>query len=104
MRALILVNGVPRMQDLSASSIYDDYISIVSGTPANGNQLQGPVTSGTSITLPNSGTYTGNELQVYLNGSRVEKVVDYTWLGSGTRTQISFTFDLQINDRVRFIV
>jgi len=104
-RFLRIINGMPRMADESSSpSIYDEYIDIVaSGAGANEIDVDDGET-GDPITLPDSGTYEGNELEIYLNGNRMEDVADYNWLGSGTRTQISFTFDLEVGDRVRFRV
>ena len=90
--ALKLVSGAPRMVALTASpSIYDQYIDVAS-----------PISTGTAVTLPNSGSYTSSELEVYLNGIRIDNVLDFNYVGSGTRTQISFTFDLIVNDRIRF--
>lgn len=99
-KALVLVNGIPRMQNTFASSytIYDKTITIVSGTPGS-NELQYPVVAGTDITLPNSGSYTGDQLQVFLNGVRVDDVLDYNHVSS---TQIEFLFDLQVGDLIRF--
>lgn len=88
-----LVNGVPRHQDETTVSIYDQ-IYTVSGT----------ITTGTAITLPSSGTYSSSELEVRLNGQRLEPIYDYNYVGSGTRTQISMTFDLVDSDRLRFRV
>lgn len=91
--ALKLVNGVPRMVNLAAS-IYDETFV----TPST-------ITAGTPITLPNSGTYTGIDLEVYFNGAKMTVIYDYNYVGSGTRTQISMTFDLVAGaepDLIRF--
>lgn len=102
---LRLVNGQPRsFAEASVVTIYDQSLSVVSGTAANSNQVQGPVNSGTSVTLPQSGTYTSAELQIYLNGDRLEPVFDYTYVGSAPRTQVQFTFGLVVGDRVDFRV
>ena len=92
---LRLVNGVPRQVDEGASvTIYDETYDVV-----------GTVTTGTSIALPAGGTYQGDELEVRLNGVRLESVVDYNYVGAGpTRTQISMTFDLFAPDALRFRV
>lgn len=89
--ALKLVNGIPRMVNL-AGSIYDETYTVPNG---------GLIT-GTNITLPSSGTYVGAELTVFLNGQYMQPVVDYTYVGSGTKTQIAFTFDLLEGELVRF--
>lgn len=99
---LRLSNGVPRSFDESASlTIYDQSLTVVA-SGAGANQINGPVTAGTSVTLPGSQTYTSAELQIYLNGDRLEPVFDYTYVGSPLRTQVQFTFDLVVGDRVDF--
>lgn len=99
---LRLSNGVPRSFTGAASvPIYDQSILIVvSG--ATGNQLNGPVTAGTSVTLPAAQTYSSAELQIYLGGDRLEPTIDYNYVGSGARTQVQFTFDLLARDRIDF--
>lgn len=106
MAKLALINGIPRMTAESGSPIiYDEYLDVVVSGASGPNQInQASATTGTSITLPVSGTYIGLELEVYLNGTRVEDVIDYNFVGSGTKTQVAFTFDLVASDRVRFRV
>lgn len=89
-RYLTLSNGIPHAIE-NAQSIYDETTHIAA-----------PVSTGTPITLPAGGTYTGDDLEVYLNSFRMEDVVDFNWLGSAPRTQISFTFDLVVGDDIRF--
>lgn len=102
-KVLSLVNGIPRMVDESGSpAIYDVNILVVSGTPADQYELQGPIDTGTPITLPESKTYLGEELEVYLNDIREDELIHYNQVGSGTKTQISFLFDLIVGDRIRF--
>lgn len=102
--ALVLTNGVGRMTSIQPL-IYDQSIEIVA-SGATGNQLVGPITSGTAITLPASGSYTLNansvaNLQVYLNGDRVEQTFDWTTSGAGpTFTAIQFTFNIVVSDRI----
>jgi hypothetical protein len=90
---LSLVGGVPRSISESASvPIYDQPMTIAA-----------PTTAGTSVTLPASGTYNGEELEIRLNGQRMEALYDYNYVGSGTaKTQVQFTFDLAIGDRLDF--
>lgn len=101
---LRLVNGIPRsFEEAAAGTIYDDYIEVVASGASGPNQINvGSATTGTPITLPNGGTYLNSDLQVFLGGDFVEDSFDYNYVGSGTRTQISFTFDLEVGDRVRF--
>lgn len=87
-----LQNGVPRAAAETADpTIYDQGVDVAS-----------PITAGTSVTLPSSQTYTSAELEVYLNGTRLESVQDYTYVGSPPRTQIQFTIDLVVGDHYRF--
>jgi len=98
-----LVNGILRSFDETGGSvaIYDEALDVVSGSPGPG-QITGPVTAGTNITLPLSQTYTSEELEVRLNGIRLESVIDYNYVGSPPRTQVTLTFDLVIGDRIHF--
>lgn len=96
-----IVNGVLRSFEESGSpTIYDRTISIVA-SGAVSPDLNGPVTSGTNITLPSGQTYTGDELQVYLNGLRLDDVLDYNTTSS---TQIQMTFNLEAGDKLRFYI
>lgn len=89
---LRLVNGIARMTTSPvASEVYDQTLSVV-----------GTTTAGTSITLPSSGTYIGADLKMELNGQTLTSVIDYNYVGSGTRTQIQMTFDLIAGDKLRF--
>lgn len=102
-KKLALVSGVPRMVDEAiAPDIYDSYLDVVEGTASTNEVSESNATTGTPITLPDNGTYVGDELEVYLNGNRLEDLVDYNYEGTQPRTQVSFTFDLIAEDRVRF--
>lgn len=103
---LRLSNGVPRSFDESSSlPIYDERLTIVAGAPVDSNEMTGPVTAGTNVTLPDSGSYTGLELQIYLNGDRLESVADYAYVGgSPPRTQVQFTFGLVVGDTIDFVI
>lgn len=91
---LRLIGGVPRLADEAAGvAIYDETYSV-----------GGTITTGTPITLPSSGTYNSDELEVRLNGQRLESVVDYNYVSTPPRTQVSFTFDLVLGDSVNFRV
>lgn len=99
---LRLSNGVPRSFNEGASvTIYDQSLTVVP-SGAGANQINGPVTAGTNVTLPGSQTYTAAELQIYLNGDRLEPIFDYSYVGSPLRTQVQFTFQLEVGDRVDF--
>lgn len=88
--------------EASTVPVYLQYVQLVSGAPANGNELTGPISASTNITLPASGTYLGDELILTLNGSYLEPGFDYNYVGTGTRTQVSMTFDLVVGDRLDF--
>lgn len=99
---LKLINGVPRMTLIpSTTPIYDQSLLLVSSSPSSG-QILGPITTGTNISLPSAQTYNSSELEVYLNGDRLESVFDYNYVGAIPRTQIAFTFDLIVGDRIDF--
>lgn len=104
---LALVNGVPRQSVLPGTTlIYDQSITIVTSGATPPSSLNGPVTTGTAITLPASGSYTLNansiaNIQVYLNGERLEQVFDWSTSGAGpTYTAIQLTFQLEVGDRL----
>lgn len=89
---LRIINGYPRLSPESgAETIYDQSVTLVS-----------PVTAGTNYTLPASGTYIGDELEVYLDGQVLDSGSDYNFVGSGTKTQVQFTFNLLAGDNIRF--
>jgi hypothetical protein len=94
--ALKLVNGVPRMREVSnaGTGIYDD--TYVVGP--------GGLTASTAITLPNGGTYDDSDLEVFIGGQFLEPGgVDYNYVGSGPdRTQISFVENLLEGERIHF--
>lgn len=102
---LRLVAGQPRsFAEGGSTTIYDQPLTVVlSG--AGANQINAPVPAGTVITLPASGTYTAAELEIRLNGMRLEQLYDYNYVGAGpTRTQVTLTFDLAVGDRLDFRV
>lgn len=92
-KVLRLSNGVARgFQDGSSITIYDEYVTIgVGGLAAN-----------TAITLPLSQTYTADELEVYINGQRADVLIDFNYVGSAPRTQITITFALFEGEIIRF--
>lgn len=85
------------------SSIYDQRTDVVA-SGATGNQINGPVTPGTNVTLPSAQTYNSSELQIYLNGQRLEVTNDWNTVGSIPRTQVTFVDTLQVGDAVDFII
>lgn len=100
---LRLTNGVPRsFAESGTPTIYLQPLDVVA-SGAGANQINGPVIAGTAVTLPASGTYTSDELIVTFNGQYLDPTFDYNYVGGGpTRTQVSFTFDLKVGDRIDF--
>lgn len=102
MAKLALINGLPRMTTESSSVSIQDSSFLVVSSGASGlyEKNEADCTSGTPISIMGM-SYTGDELEVYLNNTRLEDVIDYNWYGYGTKTQITFTFDLKTSDRIR---
>ena len=93
-KVLILVNGRWKLSevDVSSTSTYQE------------SHSPGYVEALTPITLPNSGSYEGSELQVFLNQA-LQRVGDhYNYVGTGTKTQIAFTSDILETDIITYIV
>jgi len=103
-RALSLVNGIPRMIDVSAGTVttYDETLLVVSSGAGAGEINVSDAEASDAITLPNSGNYEDVELQVFLNGKLINVTTDYDYVGSGTRTQIALKFDAEVDDIIRF--
>lgn len=99
MAKLELVNGLPRMTaEAGSPTIYDETLLVVS-SGASAGEINGPITAGNPITLPTGKTYTGDELEVYLDGDRLKPVFDYTYDSS---TTVAFTFEIKVGDVLRF--
>jgi hypothetical protein len=98
-KKLALVSGIPRMTDESASpAIYDQNLLVVA-SGAGAGQINGPISAGTSVSLPSGQTYSGAELEVYIGPDRLRPVLDYAYASS---TQVQFTFQLVAGDNLRF--
>ena len=80
-KTVVLVDGKLRARSPYRASL------VVVASGATGDQVNvGDADNGDIITLPSSGSYTGNELLVLLNGSILEAGVDYTFTSSTTIT------------------
>lgn len=96
---LRLSSGVPRSFAESGSSappIYNESYSVGS-----------TLTTGSPLTLPNSGAYTVvssvTSLNIFLNGQKLIFTTDWNTNGAGPNyTAVSFTFDLLTGDVVEF--
>lgn len=83
---------------------YEEPIVVVSGAPADDNEITGPVAAGTNIKLPTNSrngdiqeSYEVGEadLVLFLNGARLKVDDDYTEVSS---TEFSMTFELTVGD------
>lgn len=92
---------------------YEESLSVISGSPANSNEITGPITAATNITIPyNSRNSDIQEvyvvgdatLGVYLNGQRLTVGFDYTEVGSAgsLSDQIQIQIGLIIGDVLIF--
>ena len=87
----------------STVTIFDSFYSVVASGASGAHQInESQVTNGTAFSLPESGSFTGNELQVWLNGALIMVSESYSYVGSGTMTQISLSFDGKAGDTIRF--
>ena len=99
-KVLTLVNGIPRLVDESATPvIYDEVLEVVASGASGDNEINGPISAGVLVALPDSRTYVGDELEVYLDGDRLKPIFDYNYSSS---TQVAFTFELKVGDIIRF--
>lgn len=100
---LALINGLPRMVDEAVlPDIYEEYLTVVSsGAGANEINLS-DVEQNDLITLPNSGTYAGNELVFSYNNTQLTKNIDFEHVGSGTKTQVKLLFKCSVGDTLVF--
>lgn len=95
------------------TNVYDEKMIVVSGAPADDNEITGPVTASTVITIPlDSRDLNVQEqyivgaglLAVYLNGQLLELGLDWSEIGlSGSLSStITILQDLEIGDRLIF--
>ncbi|CAB4125806.1 hypothetical protein UFOVP53_236 [uncultured Caudovirales phage] len=94
---LRLVNGVPRSFSESGTvPIYNQSYTVAA-----------PLTTGSPLTLPSSGSYTVTSgvtsLNIFLNGQKLIHTIDWNTSGAGpTYTAVVFTFDSLVGDIVEF--
>lgn len=83
------------------AAVYDATLTLVASSPGAG-QIIGPITAGTAVTLPGSQTYNSTELNIFLNGQKLDAVVDYAYVGSVPRTQVTFVENMVVGDQLEF--
>ena len=100
MAKIELINALPRMAAESggAVTIYDETLKVVA-SGAGAGEINGPITAGVPVTLPNAQTYTSNELEVWLGTDRLAPLFDYTFDSS---TTVAYTFEIKVGDVLRY--
>lgn len=99
---LKMVAGIPR-QTASVQSYSTPYQTtlLVVASGATTGQINGPITAGTAVTLPNSQTYSSTELLIALNGQLLAQTTDYTLTSS---TSVTFVNNLVVGDLIEFTI
>lgn len=91
---------------------YDEVLLVVSGAPANSNEVTGPVNAGNNVTLPTNsragaapGTYVVGDgrLMISLNGLEWSYNDDFLEVGSpgSTSTQVTTQILLEVGDKLK---
>jgi hypothetical protein len=94
-------------------TIYEEVLTVVAGSPANDNEVTGPISSGTNLTLPYdshffnavNGYIVGKaDLEVYLNGQRLRLGADYTEVGPNNTQSVTIQIqqNLVVGDELLF--
>jgi hypothetical protein len=99
--------------DILEAPVYEEPIAIIAGVPSTDNELQGPISAGTVITLPTNsrngdlaqGYIVGSGvLVIELNGMALKVADDWSEIGSvgASATTIQIDIDLVIGDELNF--
>jgi hypothetical protein len=96
----------------AVGNVYDEPVVVVSGAPADDNEITGPVAIDTEITLPFDSRnfenarfypYGSGLLQVFLNGQLLDTGNDYVEVGPGpTSNKIQIKIPLVVDDELTF--
>lgn len=108
-----LDEALAEIQDALDDPAYEEKLDVVSGAPADDNEVSGPISSGTNITIPlnsrasdiqHAYTVGAATLGVYLNGQRLIVGVDYTEIGTSgdPSATIQTQIDLVVGDTLLF--
>lgn len=92
---------------------YEETMTVVAGAPADDNEITGPVVALTTVTIPENSrnsdlqeSYVVGEadLEVYLNGNRLQSGLDFNEIGApgADSTDVEFTFQLEVDDVLIF--
>jgi len=91
--------------DILNDNAYDEQIEVIAGVAANDNEITGPVTSGTTITMPDD-SKDGNSVQsyevgkgvleIYLNGVYLRNGDDWQELGVIGDASTTFQIDIDL--------
>jgi hypothetical protein len=96
-----------------AGNVYDERLLVVSGAPANDNEVTGPITAGTNISLPLDSRDSNTtqvyivgrgDLEVFLNGVYLFEGIDWTPVGlsGASSSTIQIQVDLEVDDELTF--
>lgn len=107
----VLAEDVNYLGDILNGNAYDEHLVVVSGAPADDNEVTGPVLSGTNLTLPldsrdgnSSEIYVVGKgfLEVYLNGVYLFEGIDWVEVGApaSTSTVFQILLDLVVGDQL----
>jgi len=97
------------VSEILDSNAYDEPLSVVSGAPSDTNEITGPISPGTAMSLPDDSRDGGSQqgyivgkglLEVKLNGQELVSGVDFSEVGSVGDLATTFTtlIDLEVDD------
>lgn len=103
------------INDIAAALLkpYQEQMEVVSGSPADDNEIQATVTAGTTVTIPLDSRDSNvqkqyvvgsGSLMIYLNGQELINGEDYTEIGSAgaLSSTVQFAEDLELGDFLDF--
>jgi hypothetical protein len=106
-----------KLKELAGNEIkiYEEVLNVVSGSPADDNEVTGPINSGTNLTLPYdshqsnavNGYVVGRaDLEVFLNGQRLVVGSDYSEVGTPNTESVTIQIlqNLVVGDQLLFRV
>lgn len=108
-----LDNALGLVQESLDASVYDEKYDVVSGAPANNNEITGPIVATTTISIPKNSrdsssqeiyTVGSADLQIRLNGNELYVGDDYSEVGTvgNDSYQIELLIDIAVGDKLEF--